>query len=57
MALPLFGERLSDNFGFETLVGIPFLQAPVFVFELFHAGHQARTHVAELGAPRRTWHC
>ena len=51
MALPLFCERLSDNFVFETLVGTHFLQAAVLVFELLHAGHQGCIHAAEFGAP------
>jgi hypothetical protein len=51
MALPLFCECLSDNFSFEALVGIHFLQEPVLDFELLHAGHQGRIHSAELGAP------
>ena len=51
MALPLFCEGLGDNFDFETLIGVHFLQVPVLVFELLHTGHQGRIHAAELGAP------
>ena len=51
MALPLFCQRLRDDFGFQALVGIHFLQAPIFVLQLLHAGHQRGVHAAELGAP------
>lgn len=51
MALPLFCQRLGDNLGLQTLLGIHLLQAPILVFELLHACHQRRIHAAVLGAP------
>lgn len=51
MALPFFCQGLRDDLGLQALLGIHFLQAPVFVLQFLHAGHQRGIHAAELGAP------
>ena len=51
MASPLFFERLRHDLGLELLLKVHFLQAPVLVFELFHARHHRHVHAAVLGAP------
>ena len=51
MALPFFCRGLRDDLGLQAHLGIHFLQAPVFVLQLLHAGHQRGVHAAELGAP------
>ncbi len=51
MALPFFCQGLRDDLGFQALLGIHLFQAPVFVLQLLHAGHQRGVHAAELGAP------
>lgn len=51
MALPFFCQGLRDDLDFQALLGIHLLQAPVFVLQFLHAGHQRGVHAAELGAP------
>ncbi len=51
MALPFFCRGLRDDLGLQAHLGIHFLQAPVFVLQFLHAGHQRGIHAAELGAP------
>ncbi len=50
MASPLFFERLRHDLGLELLLKVHFLQAPVLVFEFFHARHHRHVHAAVLGA-------
>ena len=51
MALPLFCQRLGDDLGLQTFLGIHLLKAPVFILEFLHACHQRSVHPAVLGAP------
>jgi hypothetical protein len=51
MALPLLCECLRDDLGFEALLGIHLLEAPVLILQLLHASHQGRVHAAVFGTP------
>jgi len=46
-----FFERLRHDLFLELLLKVYLLQAPVRVFELFHARHHRHVHAAVLGAP------
>lgn len=51
MALPLFCHGLGDDLGLEALLGIHFLEATIFLFQLFEASHEGGVHATEFGAP------
>ena len=46
MASPLFFERLRHDLGLELFLKVHLLQAAIFFFQLFHAGHHGDIHAA-----------
>ena len=51
MASPLFCHGLSDDLGFEALLGVHLLEAAVLVLQLFEASHEGGIHSAVFRAP------
>ena len=51
MALPLFCERLIQDFGLQTFFGVHFFKPPVFLFQFFHSRHHGYIHATEFATP------